>query len=290
MAAIPVRAAVWACAPVACAFVIAYGPVLAGLWRDWLSDDNYAHGLLVVPIALYFAWLRRERLAALPLQPSAAGGLFVLGGLALLLVGTAGIEFFLMRVSILPVLAGIVVFVAGWAHLRVLAFPIAFLILMIPLPALVFNQIAFPLQLVATRVGVSALEALAIPVLREGNVIILATTTLEVAEACSGIRSLMSLTTVAVVLGCLGDDRRWSRALLVASAVPVAIAANGARVAGVGVIAHVYGTEAATGFLHGFSGWLLFAVSLVMLLALSRVLGAVMPTAAAARPEWAVTR
>jgi exosortase len=150
---------------------------------------------------------------------------------------------------------------------------------MIPIPAIIFNQIAFPLQLFASRVGESALNAASIPVLREGNVLILAHTSLEVAEACSGIRSLVSLLTLSLVLGYFSDPRTWVRVVIALSAFPVAIVTNGARVAGTGIAAHRFGAAAAEGFLHEFSGWLVFAAAFALTLGLQRVIARVVPPA-----------
>ncbi|HEY6356729.1 MAG TPA: exosortase/archaeosortase family protein, partial [Vicinamibacterales bacterium] len=179
---------------------------------------------------------------------------------------------FLSRVSLLVVLTGVVLFLFGWRHLRMLAFPLAFLLLMVPLPAIVFNRIAFPLQLVASRFGETMISAANIPVLREGNVLVMANTSLEVAEACSGIRSLVSLITLALLYGYFTDRRLWVRLAIVASAIPVAIVANGARVAGTGIAAHYIGPDAAQGFFHEFSGWVVFIVAFLLLLLIQRLL------------------
>jgi exosortase len=250
-------------AVVLASFAVLYWTVVGKLILDWSTDDNYSHGFLIVPIALYFAWERRDRLQAVARKPSIVGLLIVLASIGVLIVGTLGAELFLTRVSILGVLAGAIVFVLGWPSLRVLAFPLAFLILMVPLPAIIFNQIALPLQLFASRVGELVLTMLHIPVLREGNVIVLAHTTLEVAEACSGIRSLVSLITLGVVYGYFADSRLLVRLLIVCSTIPVAIIANGLRVAGTGVAAHYFGPAAAEGFFHTFSGWVVFIVAFV---------------------------
>jgi exosortase len=154
----------------------------------------------------------------------------------------------------------------------VLGFPLAFLLLMIPLPAIIFNQIAFPLQLLASRVGEHTLSSLEIPVLREGNLLILATTTLEVAEACSGIRSLVSLLALGIMFGYFSDSRQWVRVAIAFSTIPVAIIANGFRVAGTGIAAHQFGPEAAEGFFHTFSGWLVFIAAFAMMLAIQRLI------------------
>ncbi len=253
------------------AFLLLYWPVLTKLVHDWSTDDNYSHGFLIVPLAAYFVWERRHRLARLPIQPSAIGLVAVGFGLAMLLAGLLGAELFLTRASMIPVIGGAVLFVLGWRMLWALVFPLAFLLLMIPIPAIIFNQIAFPLQLLASQVGESTLYALGIPVLREGNLIILANTTLEVAEACSGIRSLISLLTLGIVFGYFTDPRPPVRTAIALSTIPIAIVANAARVAGTGVAAHYYGAEAAQGFFHTFSGWLVFVVAFLMVFAVTRI-------------------
>ena len=258
-------------------FGLLFRDVIAKLVSDWATDDNYSHGFLIVPVALYLAWERRDHLTAASRQPSVLGLLVVLGSIATLIAGILGAELFLSRIAIVGVIAGSILFVLGWQHLRVLAFPVAFLLLMIPIPAIIFNQIAFPLQLIASQFGEAALYAFSIPVLREGNVMILANTTLEVAEACSGIRSLVSLLTLGIVYGYFTDSRNWLRCAIALATVPIAILANGLRVAGTGIAAHYYGPEAATGFFHTFSGWLVFVVAFAMLFVVMRVLLLLVP-------------
>lgn len=249
------------------ATLLVYLPVLSSLVRQWASDENYSHGFLVAPFAVYLGWRRRHELMAEPVRPHWLGLVLVLGSLALLVAGRLGAELFLTRVSLIGLIAGAVVFLYGLRHLRLLAFPLAFLLLMVPLPAIVFNQIAFPLQLLASSAGQSVLDAASIPVLREGNILVLPTITLQVVEACSGIRSLVSLLTLAIIVGALTEQRLWARLLLAALAFPVAIAANAARVAGTGLMAHWIGPQAAQGFLHEFSGWVVFVVAFALLLA-----------------------
>lgn len=256
---------------------LVYWQVLSKLVYDWGHDDNYSHGFLIVPMALYFVWERRARLEQAPLSPTWLGLIVFGGGIALLLAGLLGSELFVSRISLLVTLAGMVVFLFGWAYLKVLAFPMAFLLLMIPLPAIIFNQITFPLQLLASQAGELAIATAGIPVLREGNVIVLASTTLEVAEACSGIRSLITLITLGLVYGYFADSRAWLRTTLVLSAIPIAIVANAARVAGTGMAAHWWGPEAAQGFFHEFSGWIVFVIAFALVLGfhglLTRVVG-----------------
>jgi exosortase len=261
-----------AAALVLAGFALLYRQVVVKLVMDWYNDDNYSHGFLIVPLALYFVWERREKLRKIPVTPSAAGLLFVLGSVIVLIAGILGSELFLTRISILGTVVGVILFLFGWAHLRALAFPVAFLLLMIPIPAILFNQIAFPLQLLASQFGESAMGLANVPVLREGNVLILANTTLEVAEACSGIRSLVSLLTLAIVFGYFSDPRGWVRTLLTLSAIPVAIVTNGFRVAGTGIAAHRFGAAAAEGFFHEFSGWLVFVSAFMLMLAVQRAI------------------
>jgi exosortase len=253
-------------------FTLLYGDTLVGLARDWSADENYSHGFLIIPLAAYLVWERRDTLRRLPVRPASEGLVVVAGSLLVLWAGEVGAELFLSRVAMLGTLAGGVLFVLGWQHLKALAFPLAVLLLMVPLPAILFNQVTFPLQLVASRIGVMPVAAAGIPVLREGNIIVLANTTLQVAEACSGIRSLVSLLTIGIVYGYLADRRAAVRTIIALSTVPVAIIANGARVAGTGLAAHYYGAAAAEGFFHAFSGWIVFVAAFLLLFLIVRAL------------------
>jgi len=252
-------------------FVYLYQHVMSRLVHDWYIDENYSHGFLIIPIAFYFVWERRAGLKTAVQKSSLWGLAVILGSMALLLAGILGSELFLTRVSILGVIAGSVLFLYGWNHLKILFLPIAFLLLMIPVPAIIFNQVAFPLQLLASRFGEMALLAFQIPVLREGNVIQLANTSLEVAEACSGIRSLISLLTLGIVYGYFVDSRTWVRIVLAVGTIPIAIVANGIRVAGTGIAAHYYGADAAQGFFHSFSGWVVFVVAFAAILGVKQL-------------------
>jgi exosortase len=258
-------------------FFLLYHTVITKLVHDWRTDDNYSHGFLIVPIALYFVWERRAMLREAVRIPSSWGLVIVLGSMAVLLAGILGSELFLTRVSMLGTIAGAVLFLYGRNYLKILFLPIAFLLLMIPIPAIIFNQIAFPLQLLASRFGEMALTVFQVPVLREGNVIHLANISLEVAEACSGIRSLISLLTLGIVYGYFTDSRVWVRLLLVIGTIPIAIAANGIRVAGTGIAAHFYGPATAQGFFHTFSGWIIFIAAFIMMFILYRIIAWIAP-------------
>jgi exosortase len=259
------------------ALLTVYWSVIAGLIQAWSTDDNYSHGFFIVPLALFFAWERRTAIIAAPGRPSLVGAIVVAGSLFLLVAGLLGAELFLSRVSIIGAIAGTILFLFGWPMLRTLSFPLAFMLLMIPLPAIIFNKIAFPLQLLASNVGEYTISSMDIPILREGNVLILANATLEVAEACSGIRSLVSLFTLGIVFGYFVDRRAWVRAVIALSAIPVAILANGLRVASAGVAAHNYGTAGVEGLFHEFSGWVVFVIAFLMMFALQRLLQRFLP-------------
>lgn len=251
---------------------VLYWPVLAGLIAQWYLDPNYSHGFLIPVMSVYFVWERRLILARMTPRPTWWGLGIVLFGLLMLTIGQIGAELFLQRFSLVVVIAGLVLLILGRDALGVLSFPIAFLIFMVPIPAIIMNAIAFPLQGFAAQTAASCLAALEIPVLREGNIIILAHTALEVAEACSGIRSLMSLLALGTAYAYFSERVMWKRWVLVAAAIPVAIAANAFRVAGTGVLAHYFGDEVAQGFYHDFSGWLVFVVAFLLLLSIGAVL------------------
>ncbi|HEX8719521.1 MAG TPA: exosortase [Pyrinomonadaceae bacterium] len=274
---------------IAAAVAFAYWGVLARLGRFWWEDENYSHGLLIPFVIGYVLWSGRGRLAAIERRPRLFwGAAAAAAALLALWVGTAGAELFTQRTSLVVLLAGLAVYFWGWRMLRAVAVPLLLLALAIPVPAIVFNKVAFPLQLFASRCAVWAMRLFDIPVLREGNVIelyplgSLTTKRLEVVEACSGIRSLMTLVTLAVVYAYFtgpsddeagGGGRRLARfrtlraVLIVLAAVPIAIVTNAARVSGTGVLARYYGTEVADGFFHEFSGWVIYVVAFLLLFA-----------------------
>ena len=249
-----------------------YAPVLASLFRQWWSDPNFSHGLFVPLFSLFLLWQNRSNLAVVPRKPSIWGLPIILFSLCTLIVGTLGAELFLARTSLILLIAGITVFNLGWGMLRAVLFPLAFLALMVPIPAIVLNQVTFPLQILASKVAAWALPLLGVPVLREGNVINLPALPLEVAEACSGIRSLLSLATLSIMYGYLMERRVLIRVLVAVASVPIAVAANGFRIVGTGLLVQYWDPDKAEGFFHLFSGWLIFVSSLLMLFVLHQVL------------------
>lgn len=244
---------------------VLYFKIVPALVLDWWNDPNFSHGFIVPIFSGFLVWQSRRRLAALPVQPSWAGFAIVAGALGILTVGVLGAELFLQRSSLVFLLAGLVIHFFGWRHFRALLFPWAFLFLMLPIPAILFNRITLPLQFLASELGAAMMAGVGVPVLLQGNVIQLPTMVLQVVEACSGIRSLMSLGTVAVIYGYFLESRMWPRVLLALAAVPIAVLANGLRVAGTGILGHYWNPAAAEGFFHNFSGWIIFVLSLILL-------------------------
>ncbi|HEX7771274.1 MAG TPA: exosortase [Pyrinomonadaceae bacterium] len=302
---VPATKKLWQGLAIGFAIAFAYATVMAKLFRDWWNDENYSHGLLIPIIIGYILWTQREKLARVPVNSSILwGGAAILCASFALWAGVAGAELYTQRLSLILLLAGITVYFWGFRLLQMLLVPLALLFLAMPIPAIVFNKIAFPLQLFASRCAVWSMSMLGIPVLRQGNIIELKplnsfdTKKLEVVEACSGIRSLMTLLTLAVVFayfthtpddpdtprsrfGWLRSYWFWRAVILVGSAVPIAILTNAFRVSGTGVLAHYYGTAVADGFFHSFSGWAIYIVAFILLFGIGMILDRFRP----ARPR-----
>ncbi len=243
-----------------------YYEIFGGLLYDWDNDPNYSHGFIVPFMSAYFVYERWGQLRALPIRPSLLGIPILILGVAMLIIGSVGAELFAQRVSFIVVITGLVLLILGKRILMTLSLPIVFLVFMIPLPAIVVNTIAFPLQIFAAQTASFCLFNLGIPVLREGNLISLAGSTLEVAEACSGLRSLVALLALGTVYAYFSQRQMWKRWVLVLLSIPIAILANAFRVTGTGVLANYWGTEAAEGFYHTFEGWIVFVVAFILLL------------------------
>ena len=242
-----------------------YSSILFHLAKQWSNDPNFTHGFFVPAFSLFVLWQDRQPLARTPREPSSWGLLIIAFALLVLVLGVLGAELFLSRISLLLLIAGLLILFRGWSLFRAVLFPWAFLFLMIPIPAIVFSQITFPLQILASKLAALLLPLLGVPLLREGTIINLPAMPLEIAEACSGIRSLLSLVTLAVIYGYLAETRTWVRIALALAAIPIAVAANCLRIVGTGLLVQYWDPEKAEGFFHVFSGWLVFVVSLAML-------------------------
>jgi len=251
----------------AAAFVAAYWFVVLNLARQWLDDDNYAHGFFVPLMAAALAWRRRAAWRSAPSSGSAWGLLLVTAGLLLHLAGILAAELFTSRVSLVLVLAGGVLAVQGRERWRIMFYPLGFLLFMVPLPYVVYYQLTFPLQLESSRVTAGILSALGMPLYQAGNVIHLEHYSLEVVTACSGLRSIMSLGVIAVFASDFLRLNGGYRVLFIALVVPVAVLVNAGRLAITAIISALQGVEAAESFLHEASGVAVFVAGLLVLLA-----------------------
>jgi exosortase len=248
---------------------VLYSSVIRLLVYQWYNDADYSHGFLVPLLSAYLIWQRKDKLRQIPRHPSWWGLVVIAISLGLLFLGSLGAELSLARLSLLGTLCGLIVYFTGGAMLRAMAFPMAFLLFAIPIPVVVYNEIVFPLQFIASKFATRVLEMLNLfPVLREGNVLILPHMRLEVVEACSGIRSLMSLLALAAGYGYLVEKSVPVRWFLILAMVPLAIVSNGMRIMITAVMANYIGPQAAEGFMHEFSGWVIFVVATIMFLVL----------------------
>jgi len=254
-----------------------FAPVLYHMVRHWQAVGEYSHGFLIAPLAIYFAWEQRAVLRRTRIEPSWWGlGLLALG-VAALAVGRLGVELMAMRTAFLLTLNGLVLLLLGKAVYRVLIFPLLFSFLMVPLPQSLQNTITFPMQLIATDLAMHPLYWLHIPALREGNIIHLSQSTLLVAEACSGLRSVMALGTLGVVFAYF-FRRSWAkRAIIVLSTLPIAILVNAFRVALTGLLTHHWGKEAAEGLIHTTEGFFTFGLAFALLLAEATLIDRIWP-------------
>lgn len=254
--------------------VAAYAPVVAKLATDWWTISDYSHGLICAPLAAGIVISRRRALAATPRAPRMAALAGAVVGLLLLALGTLGAELFLTRASLILFVASSIVFLFGWRHLRMLAFPFALLVLSVPIPAIVMTRVTLPLQFLASATAETALRAVHIPVVREGNVLVLTDATLQVAEACSGVRSMMSLVVIGLVVGRYVERRQAARVAIMLAAVPVTVAINALRVTATAIATQYYGIAAAAGMAHEALGLVLFALSALLLTVCARAVAA----------------
>ena len=254
---------------------VVYWKILRALSTQWWDDANYSHGFLVPLFSLYLVWQQRAALRTLPRTGNPIGILVVLAGIAALLMGDLGAENFLMRSSLIVIIAGLVLFHLGTQVFRAVLFPLAFLFFMVPLPGVVFYAITFPLQRLAAEQAAWTLDALGIPVLLDGNVIHLAQLSLGVTEACSGIRSLISLFAGAAAWAYLLLPPGWAMVVFIAATVPITIMANAARVVLTGLIGRQFGVEYASGFFHEFAGFAIYIFAFLCLLVTHSLLRAV---------------
>ncbi|MBV8905219.1 MAG: exosortase [Acidobacteriia bacterium] len=256
--------------------LVCYAPVLKVLWANWNQNPDMGHGFFVPVIAGFIVWQRRDELAALKSPPSWWGLAVVVLGMAISLVATLGVEVFLGRAAMIVTLTGAVWLLFGTAVVKRVAFPLFLLLFMIPIPEIIYNRLTFPLQQVASSFAEHTLTLLSVPVLREGNILELPNQRLSVVEACSGIRSLLSLTFLSLIYAYFFEKRNAIRVLLFAATIPIAIVANGLRVTLTGVLSQIK-PALAEGFFHESTGWVIFMIALVILILLHQAIRRVVP-------------
>ena len=286
---------IWKPALVGLVLAFLYANVLAKLGRDWWTDENYSYGLLVPFVSGFIVWLEFEYFENTDKTPCFwLGAGTILLALLMLLGGSLGAELFTQRVSLVVMLAGVVVYFFGTRILQIFVVPFILLLLSIPIPQIVFNKIAFPLQIYASQMAVWGIRLFEIPTVRKGNVFEILprgatrVIALEVVEACSGIRSLMTLMTLALILAYFTRAKResattgwfdfvknydfWRALVLMLSAIPIAVLTNAARVTATGVLTYYYGRQATEGTLYDAFGWLIYLVALGLLMLLNFIL------------------
>lgn len=258
--------------------LVLYAPVLARMAYEWVTNDDMNHGIFVPAAVLFIIWERREKLLQIPLKPHWSGYLLIIWGFVQLLAGTAGADMFLMRTAFLISALGILIATCGFPMVRAMAFPLALSLFMIRIPLFIYSQITLPLQLLASQVAELSLQSLGIAAIREGNVLELAEHTLNVAEACSGIRSLMALLFFALVYGHFFAPQRWMKVFLVLATLPIGIGVNAFRVTLTGIF-YQYKPELAQGVLHALEGAVLTTIAGVLLVATHLIVKSFLPRA-----------
>jgi exosortase len=248
-----------------------YWRIVPGMVSQWYSDENYSHGFFVPLIAAWFLYERRAELLQEEVAPWNPGLLILLLGLLQLLFGFLAIEYFTMRSSLLVVLAGLLLFLFGRRIFRLALFPLAYLVFMVPLPYIIYDSFAFPLKLFVTRISVAFLKLIGVVVLREGNLILFPATTLEVSDACSGMRSIVSLLALSAAYALYLHTSGWRRWLLIFAALPIAVCTNALRIIVTGILAEKWGAKAAEGFFHEGAGLVVFGLSVGMLLLVGKL-------------------
>jgi exosortase len=256
----------------ALSFLVLYFPVLQKLISDWNVDANYSHGYFIPFLAGFMIWMNRKRLYEALKVPSSIGLGLILLGLTQLFVAWVGSEYFLQQTSMIVVLLGSVLYLWGWKVTSLTIFPILYLIFMIPLPAIIWNKLAFPLALFASKISSDLVSVMGLSILREGNILILPNITLQVVEACSGLRSLTTMLALSAFIAYISDHRSIKKWILFLAGVPVALLSNIVRLTATAILARYFGETVANGFIHDFSGWIVFVLGLAMLVGVNAIL------------------
>jgi exosortase len=265
--------------------IACFAPVLQALVVAWWNNPDMGHAFFVVPVAAYITWQKREELQAVSPRPNWWGLVLVLFGGAQLIAATLGVELFVARTAVIFIFIGMIWMLQGTEYLKKLAFPLSLLFFLVPIPTIVYTRITFPLQIKASQFAEWALTVINIPVVREGNILELPHQRLSVVEACSGIRSLLTLTFLALVYGYFFERRKWLRLVLFLATIPIAILANGSRVAITGILTQIK-PDLAEGFFHESTGMVTFLAAGSILLLFHLLLARTAKLAESRRPSW----
>jgi len=251
--------------------VACYFPVIVHLVNQWMNDEDMGHGFFVPAIAAWIAWQKLPEAQSIPAVPDWRGLILICWGGVQLFIGTLGAELFLSRTALVFTIIGTVWLLGGVRYLRVFSFPLFLLFFMVPIPQIIYTQLTFPLQMFASQVAEMSLNMLGIAIGRDGNVLELANMKLNVVEACSGIRSLLSLTFLSLVYGYFFEVNAKIRVLLFLSTIPIAILANAGRVTVTGILGE-FKPEWAEGTVHEAEGWLIFMIALLIMVGVHQIL------------------
>ena len=243
---------------------VPYHRILSDMVQEWFYSEDMGHGIFVPFVCAYVLWMQRSELSRLKLRPNWFGLLLVAWGFFQAIMGTLGADFFVARTAFLLALVGVLLTVGGYPLVRKLAFPLFLLCFMVRIPLFIYSQITFPLQIFASQLAAGSLKAIGVPVFREGNILELANQQLSVVEACSGIRSLISLSFMSLVYAYFFDRKVWMRWVLLAASIPIAILCNSVRITITGILSE-YKKEYAEGIYHSFEGWGIFMIALFFL-------------------------
>jgi exosortase D (VPLPA-CTERM-specific) len=233
----------------------------------WWGQDDYNYCYLIPFVVLYLLWEKREPLRNTPSRPTWAGIAPIAFGLVLFWLGELGGEYYTMYLSSWFVLLGLCWMHLGWRKLKLIFFPIAFILTMFPPPNFIYFNLSLKLKLISSQLGVWVLQTLGKTAYREGNVIDLGFTQLQVVDACNGLRYLFPLIVLAILVAYFSKSAWWKKLIVVLSSIPISIFVNGLRIASVGLLYPIWGPQVAEGFFHDFSGWIIFMISLGILLA-----------------------
>ena len=252
--------------------LLCYGPILYRMGVQWATDDDMGHGFFVPVVAGFIVWQRRASLPLVQCQPNGWGLALVILAAFQVLVANLGAELFTARLAFLIALFGVLLYLGGTAFVRALLLPLLLLLFMIPIPQIVYARLTLGLQMLASQLGETLIGWMGIPVIRTGNLLELPSQTLNIVDACSGIRSLLSLLFLSQVYAYFTEKRIWIRWALLFATVPIAIAANAIRVAITGLLSEM-DTKLAQGSYHEMEGYIVFAVALIALVATHRLIG-----------------